>query len=180
VGGTTLECAVCIGNGAARVVVEVGLNIARNDTTEGTDEVVDLARRSATNSVCDTDTVNTDLVDGTVDGKQIDEIGSERILRRESDLLALALDKLDDFESSVLDVCHVLAVAVLAEVTRSSNNNVESVDAGLDGNLGVVEMASYVGENLGLELGGSQNLMERSVASKITYTKLADGLAVPS
>lgn len=43
-------------------------------------------------------------------------------------------------------------MAVLAEVARGSNNDVESIDTGLNSNLGIVEMASYVGENLGLEL----------------------------
>lgn len=50
-------------------------------------------------------------------------------------------------------------MAVLAEVARGSNDDVESIDTGLDGNLGVVEMASYVGQNLGLELGGRQKSM---------------------
>jgi len=48
VGGTGLECTVGVGNGASGVVVEMALDVAADDTTEGPDEVVDLSRRSAT------------------------------------------------------------------------------------------------------------------------------------
>lgn len=71
-------------------------------------------------------------------------------------------------------------MAVLAEVARGSDNDVETVDTGLDSNPGVVKMASYVGENFGLELIGSQRLMEKDSAGCQTYTELADGLAVLS
>ena len=80
VGGASLESAVGVGNGAASVVVEMGLDIARNDAAEGTDEVVDLAGRSAANSIGNADTVDADLVNRAVEGKEVDEIGAERIL----------------------------------------------------------------------------------------------------
>lgn len=51
-------------------------------------------------------------------------------------------------------------MAVLAEVAGGSNNDIESIDTSLDGNLGVVEVASHVGEDLGLELTRSQRLMK--------------------
>jgi hypothetical protein len=152
VGSTTLEGAVGVGNSAARVVVEVSLNVTRDDTTESADEVVDLARRSTTNGIGDTNTVDTNLVDSAVDGQQIDQVRAERVLRRETNLLALALDELDDFKSSVLDVCHVLAVAVLAEVARGSNDDVESIDTSLDSDSGIIHVAADVGKDLGLEL----------------------------
>lgn len=80
VGGTSLESAVGVGNGAASVVVEMGLDIARNDAAKGTDEVIDLAGRSAADGIGDTDTVDADLVNSAVEGKEIDEIGAEGIL----------------------------------------------------------------------------------------------------
>jgi len=43
VGGTGLEGAVCVGNSAASVVVEVGLDVAADDTAKSADEVVDLS-----------------------------------------------------------------------------------------------------------------------------------------
>ena len=43
VGGTGLEGAVGVGNGAASVVVEVGLDVAADNTAESADEVVDLS-----------------------------------------------------------------------------------------------------------------------------------------
>jgi len=74
VGGTGLKGAVSVGNGASRVVVEMALNVARDDTTECPDEVVDLSWRSATDSICDTDTVDTNLVNSLVKGKEIDKV----------------------------------------------------------------------------------------------------------
>lgn len=72
--GTGLKGAVSVGDGASRVVVEVAFDVARDDTTKCPDEVVDLSWRSATNSVCDTDTVDTNLVDSLVEGKEIDKV----------------------------------------------------------------------------------------------------------
>jgi hypothetical protein len=54
VGSTSLQSAVCVGDGASGVVVEVGLDIARDDTTKSADQVVDLARGSASNSIGNT------------------------------------------------------------------------------------------------------------------------------
>lgn len=53
VGGTGLEGAVGIRDGTPSVVVEMGLDITRDDTSQRTDEVVDLPRRSASHSVGD-------------------------------------------------------------------------------------------------------------------------------
>jgi hypothetical protein len=43
VGSTGLEGAVCVGNGAASVVVEVGLDVAADDAAKSSDEIVDLS-----------------------------------------------------------------------------------------------------------------------------------------
>jgi hypothetical protein len=51
VGRAGLQSTVCIRDGASSVVMEMGLDITRDDTTESTDQVVDLTGRSATNSV---------------------------------------------------------------------------------------------------------------------------------
>ena len=107
VGGTGLEGAVGVGNRAASVVVEVGLDVAANNATKSADEVVDLSGSCAAgvesvkiiksaeiqpnlpNGVSNTDSVHTDLVDGAVDSEEIDKITAERILRGETNLLAL-------------------------------------------------------------------------------------------
>ena len=44
--GTSLESAVGVGDGASRIVVEMALDVATDDTTKSPDEVVDLSRRS--------------------------------------------------------------------------------------------------------------------------------------
>ena len=76
-GGTGLEGTVCVGNGTARVVVEVALNVAADDTTKSSDEVVDLSGGSTADSVSDTDSVDTDLVDGSVKREKVDQVRSE-------------------------------------------------------------------------------------------------------
>ena len=164
-GGTGLKGGVGVGNGASSVVVEVGLDVTRDDTAEGTDELVDLARIGTADSVSDTDTVDTNLVDSAVDREKVDQLGTERVFRRKTDLNALGLDKLDNLDSAVdqstVDVTdtldsrlgdpgHVLAVRVLTEERRSTNDDVDTVDTSLDSDTGVVHVASDVGKNLGL------------------------------
>jgi hypothetical protein len=97
VGRSRLERGVSVGDGATRVVVEVGLNVARNNTTERPNELVDLPRVGASDGVGDSDTVDANLVDGPVKVEEIDEVRTERVLRREADLDALGLDEVDDW-----------------------------------------------------------------------------------
>jgi len=54
VGGTSLESTVGVRDGTSSVVVEVGLNVARNDTPESANQVVHLARRGASNRIGNT------------------------------------------------------------------------------------------------------------------------------
>lgn len=171
VGGTSLQSAVGIGNGTSSVVVEVSLNITTDNSSQDTNQLVDLARRGTADSVSNTNTVDTNLVDGGVDGQEINQVGTERVLTGETDLNALGLDKLDDFDGGVLDVGHVLAVRVLTEVGRSTNDNVtrkcqnpktrlnaeniydlHSVNTGLDGDSSIIHMTPDVGEDLHKQL----------------------------
>jgi len=104
VSGTGLEGTVCVCNGAARVVVEVALDVAADDAAQGSDQVVDLAGGGTADGVGDTDSVDADLVDGSVEREKVDQVGSERVLGRESDFEALGLDELDDLDGSVLEI----------------------------------------------------------------------------
>jgi len=65
---------------ASRVIVEVAFDVARDDTAESSDEFVNLTRVGTTDGIGDTNTVDTNLVDSTVDGEEVDEVGSERVL----------------------------------------------------------------------------------------------------
>jgi hypothetical protein len=56
------------------------------------------------------DAVDTDLVNGLVDRKEIYEIRTEAVLGRETDFNTLGLDEGDDFNGSLGDVIHVLAM----------------------------------------------------------------------
>lgn len=76
------------------------LNIARDNTPQRPDEVVYLTRVGAPDSVGNTDTVDADLVDGTVNGEQVDEFGPEGVFRGESDLDALGLDEFDNLNGA--------------------------------------------------------------------------------
>jgi hypothetical protein len=76
------------------------LDVTANDSTKRPDKVVHLARVGTSDSVGHTDSVDTDLVYGAVDGEQVDKLGSERVFRRETDLDALGLDKLDDLDGA--------------------------------------------------------------------------------
>lgn len=55
----------------------VSLDIAADDTSQSADKVVDLSGAGAADGVGNTNSVNTNLVDGTVDGKKVDEVGTE-------------------------------------------------------------------------------------------------------
>lgn len=118
----------------------MALDVAADDTTERADKVVDLARRSAADSVSDTNTVNTLLVNSLVKAEKVDKVTSERVLRRESDLLALALDVSDNLNGRLLDVSHVLSVRVLSQELRSANNDIDTVDSCLNGDLGIFHL----------------------------------------
>jgi hypothetical protein len=49
-------------------------------------------------------------------------------------------------------------MAVFPKVLGGTNNNVHSVNAGLDGLLGVADVASNVSQNLGLEAQAGNSL----------------------
>ena len=61
------------------VVVKVNFDVAADDASKGADEVVDLTGVGASNGIGDTDTVNTNAVDGLVDGEEVDEVGAETV-----------------------------------------------------------------------------------------------------
>lgn len=83
------------------VIVEMSLDITAHDTPQCPDQLVHLSRVGTADSVGDTDTVDTDLVDGAVNGQQVDKLGSERVFGRESDLDTLRLDKFDDLNGAI-------------------------------------------------------------------------------
>ena len=149
VGGTSLKGAVCVGNGASSIVVEMGLDITRDDSTKSADEIVDLSRGSTSDGIGNTDTVDTDLVDGGVDGEEVDQVRAERVLAGEADLNVVRLYEVDNLNGSVGDVGHVLSMGVLHEVGRSANDDIDSINTSLNSDSGIVHMAADVGKNLG-------------------------------
>jgi hypothetical protein len=61
-------------------------------------------------------------------------------------------------------------MAVFAEVARGSDNNVKAVDTGLDSDLGIFEMAAYVGEDLGFELACVSEAAKNARSRDKTYS----------
>lgn len=109
--------------------MEVALDVTAHNTPERPDEVVHLPGVRTSDSVGDSDTVNTYLVNSTVDAEEVDEVGPEGVLGREADFDALRLDELDDLDSRLDNIGNVLAVGVLAEEGGGADDDVNTVDA---------------------------------------------------
>lgn len=148
--GTGLQSGIGIGDGTPGIVVEVTLDITADDPSEGSDEVVDLSRIGTSDGIRYTDSVQTDLVDGPVDGQQVDQFRSEGILGGEPDLDVLALDKLDDLDGLLGDPSHVLAVRVFTQEGRGPDDDIDTVHTRLDGESGVIHVTSDMSQDLGL------------------------------
>lgn len=111
-----LQSTVCVCDSASGIVVEMGLDITADNTTESSNQVVHLSGSSAADSVCDTDTVDANLVDGGVDREEVDQVRPEGVFTGESDFDVVRLDVVDNLNGRVGDVGHVLAVGVLHQV----------------------------------------------------------------
>lgn len=83
--GTSFQGAVGVGDGTSGIVVEMRLNVTADHTAESSDQIINLSWRGTTDCVCDTDAVDTNLVDGGVNLEKIDEVGAERVFGGESD-----------------------------------------------------------------------------------------------
>lgn len=103
-------------------------DITRNDAPQSPYEFVNLTRVRASNGIGDTNTVDTDLVNGTVDRQEVDQVGTERVFGRESYFDPLGLDELDDFDRRLDDVGDVLSVRVLAEERRGTDNDIDTIN----------------------------------------------------
>lgn len=73
----SFESAVGIGYGTASVIVKMDLNITTYDASKCPNQVINLPRRSTSDGICDSDPMNTDLVDSRVYGEKVDEVRSE-------------------------------------------------------------------------------------------------------
>lgn len=84
-GCASLEGLVRICDGAARVVVEMRLDVTRDDVSQGADELVDLARSRTAYRVGNTNAVDADPVDCLVERQQVNKVGPERVLAGDCD-----------------------------------------------------------------------------------------------
>lgn len=67
-----------------------------------------------------------------------------------ANLKSLGLDILDNLNSGLLNVGHILAVAVLTEEAGSADDDIEAVDTSLNSELGIAHIATDVSQDLGL------------------------------
>ena len=117
----------------------------------------------------DVHSVNTSLINGLVEGEDIDEVGSERVFGREAYFNSLAvvivslpichrqrnqndlrLDVFNDLNCGLLDEFHALSVAVFPQEAGGSDDEIDTINTALDCLLGILHVAPDVCENLGL------------------------------
>jgi len=127
-GGAGFERSVGIGNGHTGIVVQVDLNVTRDDSSERPHELVDLTRVGASHSIGDSHPVDTDLIDSLVNREQVDQVRTERIFRRESNLDSLGLDEVDDFDGRFGDIGHILSVGEFTEEGGRSDDDVNTIN----------------------------------------------------
>ena len=88
-GGAGRQRAVGVGDGAAGIIVAVKLDIAGDDTAQGSHQVMYLQGRGDADGIGDADPVHSDLIDLAVDGQQIDQVAAEGVLAAETHLQTL-------------------------------------------------------------------------------------------
>ena len=114
----------------ARVIVQVDLDVASDNTPEGPNKIVNLTRVRTADSIRNPDTVDANLVHSLVNRKEIYKVRSERVFRGEPDLDAytqayasqsqhviqhwaiptLALHELNYFNGGLGNIRHVFSV----------------------------------------------------------------------
>lgn len=140
------------------------LNIAADDASKRPDEVVYLAGGCASDCVGNTDSIYASAIDSSVEVQKVYQVGPEAIFAAETDfdtaagnlvsVLSIAshhkhpphhlstddvpLDVGNDFEGSLLNVVHVLAMGVLAELLGGANDDVHAVNSCVTGELGIL------------------------------------------
>ncbi|EEQ40972.1 homocitrate synthase, mitochondrial precursor [Clavispora lusitaniae ATCC 42720] len=182
--GSSLQSRVRIGNGTASVVVEVALNVTRHDRLQSLDQVVHSSWVGTSNSVGNTNSVDTNLVDSLVNVQQINNVRTERVFGRETNLNALGLDKLNHLNGRLSNVVHVLAVRISSQESRCANNNINTVHAGLHGHSGIVHVTTNMRQDLGLQaqLANGLAVSSRSFRSNrrgqfdVVHTEIVQGL----
>lgn len=125
---TGFQGTVCIRNGHTRIIVEMYFNVTTNDTAKSAHKLVHLTWVRTTDGIRNTDTVNANLVDGLVYAEEIDEVGAEGILCRETDFDTLGLDEVDDLDRSLCDVSHILAMREFTQEGRCANDNIDAIN----------------------------------------------------
>jgi hypothetical protein len=88
-----------------------------------------LAGVGAADCISNTHPVYPDLVHSLIYRQEIDQVRTERILRREADFDVFGLYEVDNFDCRFGDVCHILSMREFAEERGSANDYVDTVNA---------------------------------------------------
>ena len=125
---TSLERGISVRDGHPGIIMQVDLDITTDNTPERPHKLVDLTRVGAPHSVSDSNSVDTNLVNSLVNREQVDQVRTERIFRRESNLDSLGLDKVDNFDGRFGDIGHVLSVREFTQEGGCSDDDVDTID----------------------------------------------------
>jgi hypothetical protein len=136
--GAGLERGVGVCDGHTGIVVQVDLNVTTDDTPERPHKFVNLTRVGAPDSVGDSHPVDTNLVHGLVNREQVDQVRTERIFRRESNLDSLGLDEVDDFDGRFGDIIHILSMREFTKEGRRSDDDVNTINTYTTQNSGII------------------------------------------
>ena len=126
--GAGLERSVGVRDSHAGIVMQMDLDVTAYDTSEGPHEIVNLTRIGASHSVRNSHSVDTDLVNSLVNREQVDQVRTERIFRRESNLDSLGLDEVDNFDGRFGDISHILAVREFTEERGRPDDDINTIN----------------------------------------------------
>jgi hypothetical protein len=116
-------------------------DVAANHTSQCAYQIVHHTWGSTAYRISYSHSVDTGPIDGLVEGEDVDEVGSERILGRETHFDSLRLDVFNDLESSLLNNLHALSMRVFPQETACPDNEVYAIHSAFNLMDGLAVMA---------------------------------------
>ena len=107
----------------------MNLDVTAHDASERPHQVVHLPGVRTSDGISNTDTIHANFVYSLVDAEEVDEVGSEGILRRKANFDAPGLDKVDYFDGGLGDISHILSMRKFPQERGGANDDVYSVHA---------------------------------------------------
>jgi len=95
--------------------------------------------------------IHTHFIDSTINREEINQVGSERILRRKSHFNPFAFDKLNHFNRSFVNVIHIFPVGMFSQEGRSANDNIDAVNTCFHCNPRIIHVTADVCQNFSFQ-----------------------------